>query len=154
MYSFALQGSSQISGFLLVILCGIFSLCLPFFLSHCFHIMPRSTKNSQATLQSDRNLPCLLGENSMPVSSTLPPGALNSSVAVNPSSQLSPDFLATMVHAVKVALAAEQVFVPSLALPSLPVQGALSIMNSSADFFASDPFPFAVHCQHAALVPG
>ena len=102
---------------LLAILCGFISLCLPFFLSPCFHIMPCSTQNSQATLlvevQSDGNLPCLPGENSVPVSSTSPPGASNSSVAANPSSQPSPEFLATVVHAVKAALAAEQVFVPS-----------------------------------------
>ena len=63
-------------------------------------------------LQSDRNLPRLPGENSMPVSSTSPPGALNLSVAANPSSQPSPEFLATVVHAVKAGLVAEQVFVP------------------------------------------
>ena len=90
--------------------CGPLPFCLRFslafvcrfFLSCCFHITPLSTQTSQATLlvetQSDGNLPCLHGENSMPVSSTLLSGALNSSVAANPSSQSSPEFLATVVQ--------------------------------------------------------
>ena len=97
--------------------------------------MPRSTQNSQATplveAQTDGNPPYLPGENSVPVSSTSPPGAFNSSFAVNPSSQLSPEFLATVVHAVKAALAAEQASVLGPAPPSLTVQGTSSIMNSS-----------------------
>ena len=117
-------------------LCGFISLCLPCFLSLCFPISPRSTQNSQATplveAQTDGNPPYLPGENSVPVSRTLPPGASTSSVAANPSSQLSPEFLATVVHAVKAALVAEQASVPGSAPPSLPVQGASSSMNSSA----------------------
>lgn len=97
--------------------------------------MPCLTQNSQAMLRveahSDGNLPCLPGDNSVPVSSTSPPGASNLSFATNLSSQQSPEFLATVVHAVKAALVAEQAFVPGPAPPSLPVQGASSIMNSS-----------------------
>ena len=61
-------------------------------------------------VQFDGNPSCLPGENSVPVSSTAPPGALNSPVAATPS-QPSPQFLAKVVHAVKAALAAEQAFV-------------------------------------------
>ena len=97
--------------------------------------MPPSSQNSQATplveVQFDGNLP-FLPENSVPVSSAMLPGVSNLSVAANLSSQPSLEFLATVVHAVKAALTAEQASVSGPAPPTLPVQGASSILNSSS----------------------
>ena len=89
--------------------------------------MPRSTQNSQATplveVESDGNRPSSCDVVGVSASNASPPGDANASAATNPPSQPSPEFLATVVQAVKAALAAEQASVPCPASTALPNQG-------------------------------
>ena len=72
--------------------------------------MPRSTQNNRATLlvkvESEGNCPSLCSDVSGSASNASPPGATNASAGTNPPSQPSPEFLATVVQAVKAVLAA------------------------------------------------
>ena len=72
--------------------------------------MPRSTQNSQATplveVEADANRPSSCDVAGASASNASPPGDANASAATNPPSQPSPEFLATVVQAVKAALAA------------------------------------------------
>ena len=116
--------------------------------------MPRSTQNSQATplveVESDGNRPSSCDVVGVSASNASPPGDANASAATNPPSQPSPEFLATVVQAVKAALAAEQASVPCPASTALPNQGkssstaspssAMAFRRSLAAIFASHRF--------------
>ena len=86
--------------------------------------MPRSTQNSQATplikVESEGNRPSSCDVVGVSASNASPPGDANASAATNPPSQPSPEFLATVVQAVKAALAAEQASVPCPASTAKP----------------------------------
>ena len=107
--------------------------------------MPRSTQNSQATplveAEPDANRPSSCDVAGASASNASPPGDANASAATNPPSQPSPEFLATVVQAVKAALAAEQASVPCPASTALPNSGqSLSTASlSSAMAFGGDP---------------
>ena len=102
-------------------------------------VQPRTVKQCCLLRHSNGNPPCLPGENSVPGSSTSPPGASNSSVAMNPSSEPSPEFLATVVHAVKAALAAEQAFAPSPSVSTSPRRFIDHELIRRGDFWGRSP---------------
>ena len=89
--------------------------------------MPRSTQNSQAMplveVEANANRPSSCDVAGASASNALPPGDANASAAMNPPSQPSPEFLATVVQAVKAALAEEQASVPCPASTALPNSG-------------------------------
>ena len=107
--------------------------------------MPRSTQNSQATplveVESDGNRPSSCDVVGVSASNASPPGDANASAATNPPSQPSPEFLATVVQAVKAALAAEQASVPCPASTALPNQGQSSSTASLSSALAFGGFP-------------
>ncbi|CAH3123822.1 unnamed protein product, partial [Porites lobata] len=73
-----------------------------------------------------------------------PPGDANASAATNTPSQPSPEFLATVVQAVKAALAAEQASTASLS-SALAFGGVPSLLSSQASAFAASGAGFAAH---------
>ena len=133
--------------------------------------MPRSTQNSQATplveVESDGNRPSSCDVAGAFVSNASPPGDANASAATNPSSQPSPEFLATVVQDVKAALAAEQASVPCPPSTALPNQGQssstaspfsamafggvplLRLLRSQATAFTASGAGFAAHSTSA-----
>ena len=131
--------------------------------------MPRSTQNSQATplveAEADANRPFSCNVAGVSSSNASPPGVANASAAMNPPSQPSPEFLATVVQAVKAALAAEQASVPcpaSTAPPntgqssspaslssSMAFGGVTSLLSSQASAFAASGAGFAAHSTSA-----
>ena len=131
--------------------------------------MPRSTQNSQATplveVEADANRPSSCDVAGASASNASPPGDANASAATNPPSQPSPEFLATVVQAVKAALAAEQASVPCPASTALPNQGQFSstaslssamafggvpsLLSSQASAFAASGAGFAAHSTSA-----
>ena len=131
--------------------------------------MPRPTLNSQATplveVESDANRPSSCDVAGASASNASPSGDANASAATNPPSQPSPEFLATVVQAVKAALAAEQASVPCPASTALPNQGQSSstaslssamafggvpsLLSSQASAFAASGAGFAAHSTSA-----
>ena len=131
--------------------------------------MPRSTQNSQATplvdVEADANRPSSCDVAGASASDASPPGDANASAATNPPSQPSPEFLATVVQAVKAALAAEQASVPCPAPTALPNSGPSSstaslssamafggvpsLLSSQASAFAASGAGFAAHSTSA-----
>ena len=131
--------------------------------------MPRPTLNSQVTplveVESDANRPSSCDVAGASASNASPSGDANASAATNPPSQPSPEFLATVVQAVKAALAAEQASVPCPASTALPNQGQSSstaslssamafggvpsLLSSQASAFAASGAGFAAHSTSA-----
>ena len=127
--------------------------------------MSRSTQNSQATplveVEADAHRPSSCDAARASASNASPPGDANASAASNPSSQPSPEFLSTVVQAVKAALAAEQASVPCPASTVLPNSGQSSstaslssatafggvpsLLSSQASAFAASGAGFAAH---------
>ena len=131
--------------------------------------MPRSTQNSQATplveVEADANRPSSCDVASANESNASTPGDANASAATNPPSQPSPEFPATVVQAVKAALAAEQASAPCPASTALPNSdqssstaslssamafgGVPSRLSSQASTFAASGAGFAAHSTSA-----
>ena len=112
--------------------------------------MPRSTQNSQATplveVEANANRPSSCDVVGVSSSNASPPGFANASAATNPPSQPSPEFLATVVQAVKAALAAEQASVPCPASTALPNSG-----QSSSTASLSSPMGRSLAALFASL---
>ena len=121
--------------------------------------MPRLTQNSQATplveVESDGNRPSSCDVFGVSASNASPPEDANASAATNQPSQPSLEFLATVVQAVKAALAAEQASVPCSASTVLPNQGQSSstACPSSAVAFGSVPSLLSAQGRPAFFVP-
>ena len=113
--------------------------------------MPRSTQNSQATplikVESEGNRPSSCDVVGVSASNASPPGDANAFAASNPPSQPPPEFLATVVQAVKAALAAEQALVPCPASMALPNQGQSSSTASSSSAMAFGGVPSLLSLQ-------
>ena len=117
--------------------------------------MPRSTQNSQATplveVESDGNRPSSCDVVGVSASNASSPGAANASAAMNPPSQTSLEFLATVVLLVKAALAVEQALVPCPASTALPNQGQSSSTASSSSAMAFGGIPSLLSLQATAF---
>ena len=117
--------------------------------------MPRSTQNSQAAplveVESDGNRPSSCDVVGVSASNAAPPVDSNASVSTNPPSQPSPEFLATVVQAVKAALAAEQASVPCPASTALPNQGQSSSTTSPSSAMAFGGVPSLLSSQATAF---
>ena len=107
--------------------------------------MPRSTQNSQATplveVEADANRPSSCDVAGASSSNASPPGVANASAATNPPSQPSPEFLATVVQAVKAALAADEASVTCPASTALPNSGQSSSTASLSSPMSFGGFP-------------
>ena len=85
------------------------------------------------------------------LSNASPPGDVNASAATNLPSQPSPEFLATLVQAVKAALAAEQASVPCPASSALPNSGQSSSTASRSSAMAFGGVPLLLSSQASAF---
>ena len=107
--------------------------------------MPRSTQNSQATplveVESDGNRPSSCDVVGVSATNASPPGDANA----------SQPFLATVLQAVKAALAAEQVSVPCPASMALPNQGQSSSTASPSSAMAFGSVPSLLSSQATAF---
>ena len=113
--------------------------------------MPRSTQNSQVTplikVESEGNHLSSCDVVGVSASNASRPGDANAFAATNPPSQPSPEFLATVVQAVKAALAVEQALVPCPASMALPNQGQSSSTASSSSAMAFGGIPSLLSLQ-------
>lgn len=107
--------------------------------------MPCSTQNSQATplveVEADAYRLSSCDVAGVSASNASLPGDTNASAATNPPPQPSPEFLATVVQAVKAALAAKQASVPCPASTALPNSGQSSSTTSLSSAMAFGGVP-------------